>query len=82
MSAPRWVRRPLDDSYYYALWLSEWEEYVIDATPTGFQAMHNVRGEDRNVGPHRKTLKAARNDCIRSIRKDRARLLVASRAKL
>lgn len=82
MTTPRWERIPFDEGYYLALSLGPEEDYVIDPTATGFQAMHNSFANDRNLGPHRKTLKAAVNDCRRDIRKRRAQLLVAGRAKL
>lgn len=83
MSAPKWERIEIEnwDSYYWRMWLSRFEEYVIDEGE-GYQAMHNVSGEDRKLGPTRKTLQAAFNDCRRDIRKRRAQLVQASRAKL
>lgn len=83
MSAPKWVHREMEnwDCSYYALWLSEAEEYVIDEGE-GYQAQHNLWGNDRKLGPVRKTLQAALNDCGRDIRKRRAQLVQAGRAKL
>jgi hypothetical protein len=86
MSAPSWERDEFAEGGGY--WLryrtrSGWE-FCIDVSDGVFQAIYvpaHQGCDDRSIGPVRKTLKAALNDCRRESKKLRAEHVQFGRAK-
>ena len=83
MSRAKWGRHDLGDGWWYCIYrLSESTGYIIDGQPGKYSTQFLAEGGEQPVGPLRKTLRAAHNDCKRHAKKLRAALVEFDRAKL
>ena len=86
MSRVKWSRIELTDGsgHWHEYLFADGLGYSVDAFPDPrmFRASFHLPNEDIQIGPARKTLRAAHNDCKRHARRLRAELVKFDRAKL
>jgi len=84
MTAAKWTREECADgsAFWYEFRVSPGLSYSIDISFPYFSAQFFAWGYDAPIGPLRKTLRAAHNDCKRHARRLRAELVKFDRAKL